>query len=535
MTILRYFIAGLSKGKVMVRLFQKDILDPEQFIVTMELVPKAESTGRSIDMILRLAHEAHNDGRLSAVSITDNPGGHPSLSPDVLGKEILNSGMDVIVHFTCRDMNRMGIESRALQLRRMGMKNILALTGDYSGKGFGGEGAPVFDIDSVLLLCQLSLLNHAPKDQKDSDAFFLGCAVSPFKWTEPETYAQYYKLCKKISSGAKFIITQLGYDARKFQELMQFFKRVTLSIPALASIYFLTPKSARVMYTQKIPGAIVRKGLFEKITKEWEADPRRGYFAAVERAAKLAAICKGMGYKGIHICGIHRDFKTVKRILDKLAQIEHQWMEFADEFIYSQPNDFYMFTKSHRSGLSADTLTPQLQQARSFQKFHFKFLYLMHRLFFRFDSPYATYYKKICQHLDQNRFGYSLLKLFEDGFKQVLLSCRRCGDCGIEHVGFLCPESKCPKHIRNGACGGSRDGKCEVDSSSFCVWYLAYKRLATIDKRDDLSIGCVPPRMWELNNTSSWINFHLGRDHQSASSYIENRCTIKTCGIENFK
>ena len=178
--------------------FQNDINDPEKFVITMELVPKAESTGRSIDTVLSLAQEAFEDGRLSAVTITDNPGGHPSLSPDVLGKEILESGMDVITHFTCRDMNRAGIESRALQLRRLGMKNILALTGDYSGKGFGGQGAPVFDLDSTNLLCLFAMMNDKAKKNGNSDLFSPGCAVSPFKWTEPETYAQYYKLCKKV-------------------------------------------------------------------------------------------------------------------------------------------------------------------------------------------------------------------------------------------------------------------------------------------------------------------------------------------------
>lgn len=68
--------------------------------------------------------------------------------------------MDVIVHFTCRDTNRVGMESRALQLAHMGMKNILALTGDYSGKGFGGRGTPVFDFDSVLLTTMFSDLNR---------------------------------------------------------------------------------------------------------------------------------------------------------------------------------------------------------------------------------------------------------------------------------------------------------------------------------------------------------------------------------------
>jgi len=198
--------------------FEDDINNSGKFVITMELVPKAESTGRSIDTVIELAEGALNDGRISAVTITDNPGGNPSLSPDVLGSEIMESNMDVIIHFTCRDMNRAGMESRALQLMRMDMTNILALTGDYSGKGFGGQSMPVFDLDSTNLLRMFSMLNEKARKKDHTDLIFPGCAVSPFKWTEPEAYTQYYKLCRKVASGARFIITQLGYDVRKFEE-----------------------------------------------------------------------------------------------------------------------------------------------------------------------------------------------------------------------------------------------------------------------------------------------------------------------------
>ena len=82
----------------MLRIFQHDINDPDRFVVTLELVPRRTSFGRSVDKILAIAKDAFADGRISAVSITDNPGGNPSLSPDVLG----------------RDMNHIGLESRAL-------------------------------------------------------------------------------------------------------------------------------------------------------------------------------------------------------------------------------------------------------------------------------------------------------------------------------------------------------------------------------------------------------------------------------------
>jgi len=119
----------------MLRVFRDDLLDPNQFVVTLELVPGREHGGKTVDTVMRIAADAFSDGRISAVSMTDNPGGNPSLSPDVLGYDVFKLGLDVIVHFTCRDMNRVGIESRALQLAMMGMKNILVLTGDYAGKG----------------------------------------------------------------------------------------------------------------------------------------------------------------------------------------------------------------------------------------------------------------------------------------------------------------------------------------------------------------------------------------------------------------
>ncbi|MBW2709971.1 MAG: hypothetical protein JRD04_12025 [Deltaproteobacteria bacterium] len=85
----------------MIRVFEQEIATPDNFVITLELVPGRQSTGRSIDTVLGIAKDAFDDGRISAVSVTDNPGGNPSLSPDVLGHEIFRHGMDVIVHFTC--------------------------------------------------------------------------------------------------------------------------------------------------------------------------------------------------------------------------------------------------------------------------------------------------------------------------------------------------------------------------------------------------------------------------------------------------
>ncbi len=514
----------------MLRVFQNDLYEPGHFVVTLELVPGREATGRAVDAVMGIARDAFADGRVSAVSITDNPGGNPSLSPDVLGYEIFNIGMDVIVHFTCRDMNRVGMESRALQLARMGMKNILALNGDFSGQGFGGQGAPVFDLDSVQLQIMLDMLSDRLHAAGDPDPFFAGCAVSPFKQTEAETFAQYAKLCRKVSAGARFVITQLGYDARKFKELVQICDYMNLQVPLIGSVYVLKPKAAAIMNAGRVPGAVVTDSLLERVRVEWR-DKTAGRAAAIERAARLAAVLKGLGYGGIHIGGIHGSFDEVGRILDRLAQIQGQWQEFLADFDYPQEGGFYAFPRDRAADWGPPNFGRRPLRVPLRERFAFNLLSGMHQVVFNREHPRAPMFERLCRRLD-SRIGRQLLtELVEDPAKQLLLDCQKCGDCAIQHVGFLCPESQCPKHIRNGACGGSRDGRCEVFPERYCVWYRAYLRLSHAGETGEMVQGCVPPRMWELNKTSSWLNYHLQRDHQGSTHTIARRCRARSCTL----
>lgn len=514
----------------MLRVFQNDILNPRHFVITLELVPGRESTGRSVAVVKQIAQDAFDDGRISAVSITDNPGGNPSLGPDIIGKDIFSTGMDVLVHFTCRDTNRLGIESRALNLAMLGMKNILALTGDYVGKGFGGQGSPVFDLDSVHLQILMAMLTRRINSSGDPDGFFTGCAVSPFKYTEGESFAQYTKLCRKVAAGARFVITQLGYDVCKYEELMLMQHRLGITLPTLGSVYLLTPGAARIMNSGKVPGVHVTDELLDTVTREWQ-DKASGKRAAIERAARLGAVLKGLGYRGIHIGGIHKNFDTVAQILDRMETLSDQWKSFWPDFQFAPSGGFYAFEKKDQVGSRRLVYGVEKEPLGLLEKALFTFLNRSHDLFFNFKSPLSPLYRKISEQLDRTYAGRLTAELFEDAFKKLLLRCRRCGDCAISHVGFICPESGCPKHIRNGACGGSRNGYCEVNPKRQCVWYRAYRRWSSVNKTREMSAGCIPPRMWELNGTSSWLNFHLRRDHQSNGSDMTAVCRSRHCEI----
>ena len=507
----------------MLRVFQNDLLNTDDFIITLELVPGKESTGRSVDTVMGIAQDSFSDGRVSAVSITDNPGGNPSLSPDVLSHQIFKVGMDVIVHFTCRDLNRVGMESRALQLAMMGMKNLLALTGDYTGKGFGGQGAPVFDLDSVNLQMMLQHLSQRINASGDPDGFFTGCAVSPFKYTEAECFAQYAKLCRKIAAGAQFVITQLGYDAYKLIELTKILKAAGTDIPLFGSTYVLTPKAARIMNQGGVPGAVVTDKLLKQVEAEWK-DPQQGRKLAVERIARLGAILKGIGYRGMHLGGIHNSFDAAGRIIDRIQEIEDHWQEFIAEFEFPTPGGFYAFPKNVRPDLQVPAFGEKPVALGVREKLHFQFHKFIHERFFSFESKSAPLFSKLCRWVDDRPGARQMLHHSEAVVKKLLLDCQLCGDCGVQHVAFLCPESQCPKHTRNGACGGSRDNRCEVYPERQCVWVRAYRRLLASKESQKMVAGCVPPRMWELNNTPSWLNFHLKRDHQSVSSGLARFC-----------
>src|SRR5438552_15316804 len=126
----------------------------------VELVSIRGSMGeRSAIKARDFANELVACPKIDWISITDNAGGNPQLAPQALGKPILYAGKEVVIHLTCKDLNRNGLESEAWLLHSEGFNNILAMTGDYPVAGNGGMAKPVFDIDSVGLISLLSQMN----------------------------------------------------------------------------------------------------------------------------------------------------------------------------------------------------------------------------------------------------------------------------------------------------------------------------------------------------------------------------------------
>src|SRR4051812_6332687 len=297
--------------------------DPTQFLIGVELV-----TTRGTMADLQAVHAREfadalvDSPQIDWVSITDNAGGNPQLSPMALGKPILYAGKEVLIHLSCKDFNRNGLESAAWELASEGFHNILALSGDYPAAGYHGRGKPVFDIDSIGLLTMLDEMNRGlsrPKvgrggeTQAAATNFFAGAVATNFKKHENEVVPQLLKLEKKIECGAKFVIAQIGYDARKSHEMLCYLAsggqgvgrgRAMAHVPLIGNVYLLNLPVARFFRKKTIPGVVISDELFE-ICSRRGSGPDQGARFFYELAAKQIAIFKGLGFAGAYLGGVH--------------------------------------------------------------------------------------------------------------------------------------------------------------------------------------------------------------------------------------
>ena len=254
----------------------KEFLNNKQFAVLAELTGSPGYNFSPFEKFLS-AHPKKKDGipagfYFAGVTVPQNPGGVANIDPtDALAfieqKNLLDE-LDYIPHLSCKDSNTDSLISSLVGYRQRGVESVLALTGDKPASAQG-----VFEIESVGLLSLVKKLNNqaiinAKCGKWDTvPQFFAGAAVSPFKYTEPSLMQQYYKMEKKIAEGAQFLITQVGWDWKKSQELMRYMKDNRITIPVIGNVYWLTTltPAPRLMHDIKLPGCFVSDALLAKL------------------------------------------------------------------------------------------------------------------------------------------------------------------------------------------------------------------------------------------------------------------------------
>ncbi len=486
--------------------------DTQTFVTIAELATsRGLITDHNGSKILELARSLAEHPRFHALSITDNPGGHAMLSADTMGTDLLYRGQEVIIHLSCKDWNRNALESRCWMLASVGFRNVLALSGDYPVTGYHGQASPVFDIDSVGLLKLLSEIQGG--------GFFPGAVVSNYKRLESEVMPQYFKLARKIQAGARFIINQIGYDARKMDELLKYMALRGLNVPVMANVFVLSATAARYFHAGKIPGVTVTDDLLALVEKH-AASPDRGRAFFLEFAAKQCAVARGLGYRGMYLGGHLRfeDYETIFRILDAFGPGD--WREFAREIGFSQPGEFYYFEPDPQTGLCATQINREYLRSKQHPPaapLSYRANRRIHRLAFQEGSAGFRAGQALYQIVERSPKLARALHGAEQAFKTLSFDCRDCGDCSLPETAYLCPVSQCAKNQRNGPCGGTHDGLCEVGDKE-CIWARAYHRLKAYGEEERMLEGPVIYGNGALRGTSAWANAFLGRDHRGRQS-----------------
>ena len=401
------------------------------------------------------------------------------------------------------------------------INNVLILTGDYpSSLGFTGKSKPVFDLDSINGLRLVEQMNRGlereilrKRVRLAPTNFFAGVAFSPFKQMEAEVMGQFYKMEKKIESGADFVITQVGYDARKLHEFQMWLNARERRIPALASIYVLSYPVAKAMHGNNVPGCVVTDKLLNRLAVEFESRDQ-GKQARLDRTAKMYAVVKGIGYKGAYVSGQGLPFESLEYIVARGNELSADWMALLSDFDYPQEKGFYFFERNEETGLNTEV--PARKTQRPSRPLVYLLSRALHTLFFEPKSPIFGPMRRLMRLIDSSRTAYKIFHWLERWSKSTLYACKDCGDCALFDIAYLCPVSQCPKDQRNGPCGGSYQGWCEVyPGEKLCIWVKAYLRLKSQDREGEIGKYLVPPCNWDLHQTSSWINYYLGRDHSA--------------------
>ena len=280
----------------------QEALNSGKFAVTAEAGPPKGTD------IKKIVHEVEMlKGKVDAVNVTDNQSAVMRISSTSFCKILLEMGLEPILQMTCRDRNRIGLQSDLLGASILGIKNVLCMTGDHPNAGDHKEAKPVYDIESAQLLKVVDSLNNG-KDMMGNDLlgatdFYQGAVVTPeANPIEP----QLMKFVKKIEAGANFFQTQAIYDIDKFREFMTTARKFPVKI--LAGLVLLKSAGMANFMNKFVPGINVPQELIDELKaagKEKALDTGIDIMARHIKQLREENICDG-----IHIMAIGAEDKV---------------------------------------------------------------------------------------------------------------------------------------------------------------------------------------------------------------------------------
>ena len=270
----------------------KELFDSGKFVVTSEVAPP-----KGTDMTGLKANAEHLRGRVDAVNVTDLQSSVMRLGSLAVCSLLKDWGLEPVYQVTCRDRNRLALQSDLISAAVLGIDNVLLLTGDHTTLGDHPDAKPVFDLDSVTLLQMATGLmeghDMAGNELKGSPEFCMGAVVNP--GADP-LEPQIIKMEKKMEAGATFFQTQGVFEVDKFEEFIK--ATEYLNVPIMAGIIFLKSAGAARYMNKNVAGVFVPDDMISEISN---AESKRE--TTIDIAARIMTGLKDM-CSGIHIMSL---------------------------------------------------------------------------------------------------------------------------------------------------------------------------------------------------------------------------------------
>ncbi len=237
-------------------------------VVTSELGPPK---GTNMEPFFKAA--AHLKDNVHAANVTDGQAGMMKLGSLAACHLLKDFGIEPVMQMTCRDRNRIAIQSDLLSASALGIRNVLVLTGDPIHIGDHPDAKPVFDLDAAALMAAIrgmgagtdirgNKLDGAPR-------FSIGAAMNP---CVDDVETELSKTRKKLESGAQFFQTQGVFDPARFLKFVSLYRDAGFKAPILAGIILVKSAKMANFMNEKIPGIVIPKPLIERFEKA--SDPK---------------------------------------------------------------------------------------------------------------------------------------------------------------------------------------------------------------------------------------------------------------------
>ncbi len=489
MDLHNHYKAGLYTPGNLIR----ESLNNGRFFWTIEFVASSDHVlDEDLVTIDSFVRELARRPEVAGFSITDRVHSDHDPDPVMIAAHIRDhAGTQPLIHWSGKDRTPTDLEASLDEMKAQGMENLLLLTGDKL-KDPPADRRPRY-LESV----QAIRLARQRYPQ-----LLIAAALNPFKYREEEAMAQYLKLGKKLHAGADFVITQIGFDIKKFEEALFWMDTRDYRVPMVANLMALSAARSRFIRHHQLAGVTITDSYHDLLQQEAELFPEQAQARVLRRTALLILGLRMLGYSGVQLTAIQNSEQlvTLFRQIDYLSKKcpdRVSWNKAWKEALTlpngqrgktTPPNGWYLVDRQGRQNALRERLRYRLMDA-------------IHS--FLFDrGPGARLAALLFGRIQRGSRADRILERVERAIKSPIFGCETCGQCRLAATQYICPET-CPKGLANGACGGTQMNTCEFGDRE-CIHSRKYRIARDAGLLQQLEYWIIPFVEEKFRHTSSW-------------------------------